>query len=53
MVACQERNLCRNIKQKTITGSNLAKIEQYLERKLNGINKFKSFFKKYKQIYHE
>lgn len=51
--ACQERELCRKIKQKTITTSNLAKIENYLQRKLNGINKFKSFFKKYKQIYHE
>ena len=51
--ACQERELCRKIKQNTITTSNLAKIENYLQRKLNGINKFKSFFKKYKQIYHE
>ena len=51
--ACQERDLCRKIKQKTITASILAKIDHYLERKRNGINKFKSFFKKYKQIYHE
>ena len=51
--ACQERELCRKIKQKTITSFNLAKIENYLERKLKGINKFKSFFIKYKQIYHE
>ena len=51
--ACQERKLSRNIKEKTITSLNLAKIEKYLERKLIEINKFKSFFIKYKQIYHE
>ena len=51
--ACQERELCRKLKQNTITNSNLAKIEKYLEKKLNEINKFKSIFKKYKQIYHE
>ncbi len=51
--ACQERHLCRNIKNKTITSSNLAKIEAYLDKKIYEINKFKSIFKKYKQIYHE
>ena len=51
--ACQERHLCRNIKHTTITSSNLAKIEEYLDKKLYEINKFKSIFKKYKQIYHE
>tara|TARA_R110001599_G_scaffold146496_3_gene329687 strand:+ start:297 stop:1349 length:1053 start_codon:yes stop_codon:yes gene_type:complete len=51
--ACQERELSRKIKQNTITSTYLAKIENYLERKLKGIYKFKSFFKKYKQIYHE
>ncbi len=51
--ACQERELCRSMKKKTITSINLAKIEEYLQRKLIEINKFKTFFKKYKQIYHE
>jgi hypothetical protein len=51
--ACQERQLCRNIKHTTITSSNLAKIEAYLDKKIYEINKFKSIFKKYKQIYHE
>tara|TARA_B100001758_G_scaffold247910_1_gene268437 strand:+ start:10295 stop:11344 length:1050 start_codon:yes stop_codon:yes gene_type:complete len=51
--ACQERDLCRKLKKQTITSNILAKIENYFERKLNGINKFKSFFIKYKQIYHE
>ncbi len=51
--ACQERQLCRNIKHLTITSNSLAKIEHYLEKKINEINKFKSIFKKYKQIYHE
>ena len=51
--ACQERHLCRNIKHTTITSSNLAKIENYIDKKIYEINKFKSIFKKYKQIYHE
>lgn len=51
--ACQEREICRNIKKHTINSINLAKIDEYLQRKLTQINKFKSFFKKYKQIYHE
>ena len=51
--ACQERQLCRSIKSLTITSRILAKMESYLDKKLYEINKFKSIFKKYKQIYHE
>lgn len=51
--ACQERKLHRTIKNKGVSNEILGKINNYLLRKSNEISKFKLYFKKYRQVYHE
>jgi len=51
--ACQERQLHRKLKVKGKTKELLGKINDYLIRKSVELNKFKLYFKKYQQIYHE